>query len=62
MTRSNKIIVIAHALYILFMAFYGIFGLVQAAKAWANFVNLSFSYSNMMLNWQSKFITDILVV
>lgn len=60
--KQSKTVIIITVIYTICMAFYAIYGLIQAAIAWAKFSDLSKSYNNIVNNWQSKIITNVQVV
>jgi hypothetical protein len=57
--KQSKAVIIITVIYTVFMAFYAIYGLVQAALAWSKFKDLTKSYNNIVNNWNIK---DIQVV
>jgi len=58
--KPNKCKTILKALYIIIMAFYAIYGLVQAIKAHSEFKNLSIGFNNIVENWQEDIITNVI--
>jgi uncharacterized membrane protein (Fun14 family) len=60
--KQSKAVIIITVIYTICMAFYAIYGLVQAALAWAKFKDLSKNYNSIVNNWQSRIITNLQVV
>ena len=60
--KPNKIATCLKAIYIIVMAFYGIYGLFLAYRAYAEFRDLSKGYNNIIENWREDIITDIALV
>ena len=57
--KPSKTVVCITVLYTIFMAFYAIFGLVQAGRAFLEFSDLSRTYNTLVKNFRSKIIKDI---
>jgi hypothetical protein len=55
----SKVKTCLKAVYIVVMAFYGLYGLFLAYKAYAEFRDLSKGYNNIVENWREDIITDI---
>lgn len=49
--KQSKAVIILTVIYTVFMAFYAIYGLVQAAQAWSKFKDLSKTYNTIVNNW-----------
>lgn len=57
--KPSKLKTCLKATYIIVMAFYGIYGLIQAIMAYTKFRDLSKGYNNIIENWEEDIIIDI---
>jgi hypothetical protein len=60
--KPSKLVTCFKALYIVVMAFYGLYGLFLAIKAYTKFRDLSKGFNNIVENWREDIITDFSLV